>query len=127
MARLMDIDVSQIQRDRTGVARTMAGIWRKTVVLKGAYTVVAAPDGRVVVSPFANPALASAGTGDVLAGAIAGLVAQGMTLFEAAVAGVYVHGKAGDLISQTLGDTGVIASDILPVLPLAIRGIKKGG
>ncbi len=126
MSRLTGIGVSEIQRDRIGVARTMAVKWHKTVVLKGAYTVVAASDGRVVVSPFANPALASAGTGDVLAGAIAGLVAQGMPLFEAAAAGVYVHGKAGDLTSGKLGDAGAIASDLLPELPLAIREIKRG-
>jgi NAD(P)H-hydrate epimerase len=127
MARLMGIEVGEIQRDRIAVARTMAGKWHKTVVLKGAYTVVAAPDGRVTVSPFANPALASGGTGDVLAGAISGLLSQGMTLFEAAAAGVYLHGKAGEMVSRKLGDAGVVASDILAELPLAIREIKRSG
>jgi hydroxyethylthiazole kinase-like uncharacterized protein yjeF len=127
MARLTGTDVSEIQRNRMGVARSMAGAWHKTIVLKGAYTVVAAPDGRIVVSPFANPALASGGTGDVLAGAIAGFVAQGRPLFEAAVAGVYVHGRAGDLVSRKLGDAGAVASDLLSELPLAIRGIKRSG
>jgi hydroxyethylthiazole kinase-like uncharacterized protein yjeF len=127
MSRLVGCDVGEVQRDRIGIARTMARQRHKTVVLKGAYTVVAAPDGRVLVSPFANAGLASGGTGDVLAGAIAGLVAQGTSLFEAAAAGVYVHGMAGELASRKLGDAGVIASDILTELPLAIKGIKEQG
>ncbi len=98
--------------------------WRKVVVLKGAYTVVAAPDGRIAVSPFANPGLASAGTGDVLAGAIAGLMAQRLTPFDAAVCGVFLHGKAGEMVKMELGDAGMIASDLLPRLPLAIRQLK---
>jgi NAD(P)H-hydrate epimerase len=114
-----------IQSERLDVAKRMAQEWRKTVVLKGAYTVIAAPDGRVTASPFANPGLASAGTGDVLAGAIAGLVAQGMPLFEGAAAGVYLHGKAGEMVAEDLGDAGMVASDILPVLPAAIKMTKE--
>jgi NAD(P)H-hydrate epimerase len=94
------------------------------VVLKGAFTVVAGPDGRVMVLPFANPALATAGSGDVLAGAIVGLRAQGMAAFEAAVAGSYLHGLAGELARADLGDMGVVAGDLPPRLPLALRQIR---
>jgi NAD(P)H-hydrate epimerase len=125
MARLMgETEVQAIQADRWNVARRMAAEWGQVVVLKGAFTVVAAPDGRTAVSPFANPGLASGGTGDVLAGAIVGLLAQGLTPYHAAVAGVYLHGLAADLIRADLGDAGMIASDLLPALPKAINLLR---
>jgi ADP-dependent NAD(P)H-hydrate dehydratase / NAD(P)H-hydrate epimerase len=124
MARLTGMTVDQVQSDRLGLAARKAKEWHKIIVLKGAYTVIAAPDGRVLVSPFANPGLASAGTGDVLAGVIAGLVAQHVPLFDAAAAGVYIHGKAGEIVTSNLGDTGMAASDLLPVLPKVIKYIK---
>ena len=127
MARLTGLTVEEIQKQRIEAARHWAGVWRKTLVLKGAYTVVAAPDRGAAVSPFANPALASAGTGDVLAGAIAGLLAQGLAPFEAAVAGVYLHGLAGEMAAARMGDAGVLASDLLPELPLAIKQTKAAG
>jgi NAD(P)H-hydrate epimerase len=126
MARLTGLSVEEIQQDRTGIARKMAAEWRKVVVLKGAYTVVAGGDS-LAVSPFANPALASAGTGDVLAGAIAGLLAQGINACDAAVAGVYLHGLAGEMVAGRLGEAGVLASDLLPELPLAIKHTKAAG
>jgi len=79
------------------------------------------------VSPFANPALASAGTGDVLAGAVAGLLAQGLAPYDAAVVGVYLHGLAGEMVAGRMGDTGVLASDLLPELPLAVKHTKAAG
>jgi ADP-dependent NAD(P)H-hydrate dehydratase / NAD(P)H-hydrate epimerase len=124
MSRLTAMTVDRIQSDRLGLAKKKAKEWHKTIVLKGAYTVIASPDGQVAVSPFANPGLASAGTGDVLAGVIAGLVAQHIPLFNAAAAGVYIHGKAGENVKFALGDTGMTASDLLPVLPQVIRSIK---
>jgi hydroxyethylthiazole kinase-like uncharacterized protein yjeF len=127
MSRLCGLSVEQIQADRMGVAIKYAGEWQKTVVLKGAYTVIAAPDGRCRVSPFANPGLASAGTGDVLAGIIAGLAAQGLPLFDAASLGVYLHGEAGEKIKSELGDAGMIASDLLPALPVIIKQLKNRG
>jgi NAD(P)H-hydrate epimerase len=127
MARLLGISVEEVQADRSGVARKSALEWRKTVVLKGAYTVVATPDNQIKISPFANPGLASAGTGDVLAGVLAGLAAQGLTLAEAAACGVYLHGRAGEIIREKLGDTGMVASDLLPVLPLVIKQLKESG
>jgi NAD(P)H-hydrate epimerase len=125
MAKLTAITVDEVQSDRIGIAKKMAKEWGKIVVLKGAYTVIAAPDGQVRVSPFANPGLASAGTGDVLTGAIAGLVAQGMTLFDAAAYGVYLHGKAGEMVKSRLGDAGMIASDLLTELPIVIKKLKE--
>jgi hydroxyethylthiazole kinase-like uncharacterized protein yjeF len=126
MARLTGKRIDAIQRDRLGTAREAAQKWQKIVVLKGAYTVIAAPDGRLAVSPFANAGLASAGTGDVLAGAITGLAAQGLSLFDAACLGVYLHGLAGEMVKDTLGDAGMLASDLLPALPLAIKKMKEG-
>ena len=109
----------------TTIHKKWAAEWKKTVVLKGAYTVIASADGRAVISPVANPGLASAGSGDVLTGAIAGLAAQGLPLFEAAACGVYLHGEAGELVKSRLGDAGMIASDLLPELPVVIKNLKE--
>jgi NAD(P)H-hydrate epimerase len=127
MARLMDgeLTVREIQADREGVAQRMAARWDLVVVLKGAFTVVAAPDGRLMVLPFANAGLATAGTGDVLAGAIVGLRAQGLGAFESAVAGAYAHGLAGQLAAREVGDMGMVAGDLLPYLPRALRRIRQ--
>jgi hydroxyethylthiazole kinase-like uncharacterized protein yjeF len=127
MARLMGGDVTSkdVQADRDGHAQRMAAQWNTVVVLKGAFTVVAEPGGRVIVLPFANPALATAGSGDVLAGTIVGLRAQGMDAFEAAVAGAYLHGLAGELARADLGDMGVVAGDLPPRLPQALRAIRR--
>ncbi|MFC1921093.1 NAD(P)H-hydrate dehydratase [Chloroflexota bacterium] len=125
MARLAEISIDKVQADRAGVAGKAAREWGKTVVLKGACTVIASPDGQTEISPVANPGLASAGTGDVLAGVIAGLAAQGLSPAEAAVCGVYLHGQAGEIVREQMGDTGMIASDLLPVLPLAVKHLKE--
>ena len=127
MSRLCGLSLDEVQSDRPGVARKFAAAWQKTVVLKGAYTVIAAPDGRCRISPFANPGLASAGTGDVLAGVIAGLAAQGLDLFDAASLGVYLHGAVGEKIRNELGDAGMLASDLLPALPVIIKQLKNSG
>ncbi len=126
-ARLTRRSVEEIQRDRLSSAREAAREWGQMVVLKGAYTVVAAPDGRAGVSPYANPALASAGTGDVLAGAIAGLLAQGLSPFEAACCGVYLHAAAAEGLRGDTGDAGLLAGDLLPELPRTIRELKGMG
>lgn len=125
MSRLARLAVDEVQSDRVGITRRLAAEWHKTVVLKGAYTVIAAADGRVMISPYANPGLASAGTGDILAGVIAGLVAQGVSLFDAAALGVFLHGQAGELVKAKLGDMGMTASDLLPVLPVVIKQLKE--
>ncbi|MEA3407849.1 MAG: NAD(P)H-hydrate dehydratase [Chloroflexota bacterium] len=115
MARLLHCKVEEILSDRIGTATETAENWGCTVVLKGAYTIVASPTGEATIIPFANPALATAGTGDVLAGAIAGLMAQGLSGYEAAVCGAYIHGLAGE--KQPYGSGGMVAGDLLPELP----------
>jgi len=125
MSRLTGISIEGIQSDRIRIATEVARKWQKTVVLKGAYTVIAAADGQVRINPAANPVLASAGSGDVLAGTIAGLLAQGLAPFDAASCGVYLNGKVADKISMECGDTGIIASDLLPVLPVIIKNLKE--
>ncbi len=124
MARLTGLSVAEIQADRLKIAQRMAAEWQKVVVLKGAYTVIAAPDGRAKLNPSANPGLASAGTGDVLSGAIAGMLAQGLSPFDAACCGVYLHSAAGEMVKEELGDAGMVASDLLPVLPKVIKRLK---
>ncbi len=125
MARLARVSVEEVQSDRTGIAKRAAQEWHKTIVLKGAHTVIATPYGQARISLIANPGLASAGTGDVLSGAIAGLVAQGLSLFDAAALGVYLHGEAGEMVKAKLGDAGMIATDLLPALPLVIKQLKE--
>ena len=125
MARLAGVSVEEVQSDRVGIAKKMAQKWHKTVVLKGAYTIIATPDGQARINNIANPGLATAGTGDVLSGVIAGLLAQGLASEDAAVCGVYLHAEAGEIVKEKLGDAGMIASDLLPVLPLAIKKLKE--
>ncbi len=125
MARLAGVSIGEVQQDRVSITRRVAREWNKTVVLKGAYTVIAAPGGETRISPITNPGLASAGTGDVLTGAIAGLVAQGLSLFDAAALGVYLHGKAGEVVRGRLGDAGMVATDLLPELPLVIKELYR--
>ena len=123
MSRLTGLTIEEVQKDRIEVARKYAVQWNVTVVLKGAHTVVAAPDGEVKLSAMANSGLASAGTGDVLAGCIAGLAAQGLDLFTAAACGVYLHADAGEVVAQELGEAGMVAGDLLEVLPYVIRDV----
>ncbi|MCS7309466.1 MAG: NAD(P)H-hydrate dehydratase [Armatimonadetes bacterium] len=122
MARLMGMDTGSVQADRLGVAQQAAQRFEAVVVLKGARTVVATPDGRLWVNPTGNPGMATGGSGDVLTGVIAGLLAQeGVNLEDAAVAGVYLHGLAGDLAAREVGMAGMIAGDILRYLPQAME------
>lgn len=124
MARLRNTEVADIQDDRIGAAREAAEEWGQVVVLKGAYSIIAAPDGRSTINPFAEPALATAGTGDVLAGAIVGMLAQGLSTYDAAVAGCYLHGLAGQLVAGELGSAGAVAGDLLLALPYAIQELR---
>jgi NAD(P)H-hydrate epimerase len=126
LSRLGHVAVEEIQSDRLGIARRFAAEWNVTLVLKGANTLVAHPDGRVAISPFANPGLASGGTGDVLAGMITGLLAQGVEPFDAASMGVYLHGRSAEHVSRELGDAGMLASDLLPTVPRVIKELKGG-
>jgi NAD(P)H-hydrate epimerase len=103
---------------RRTAAAAAAGAWNQVVVLKGAKTVIAEPDGTVTTAPFENPALASGGTGDVLAGIIGALLAQGLAPGPAARLGVYLHGSAGELVRERLGDAGLLASDLPDLVPV---------
>lgn len=104
---------------RVAAATAAAAEWGQVVVLKGARTVVASPDGSAAVAPFENPGLASGGTGDVLAGTIGALLAQGLAPFDAARLGVYLHGLAGESVRERLGDAGMLASDLPEHVTLA--------
>ena len=126
MATLTGGTTAQVQRDRLTAARRWASEWGVTLGLKGAGTVIATPQGLTRVSPFANPGLASGGTGDTLTGAIAGLLAQGLPPDIAAACGVFVHGQAGGEVTRQRGDAGTIASDLIEVFPSVIRGLKDG-
>lgn len=127
MAAMTGLDVATIQGNREGVARERAAEWGQIVVLKGAHTVVAEPEGRAWVLPFATAALAKAGTGDVLAGAIAGLRAQGVGPVEASVLGAYLHGRAGVMAAEAAKTSaGVLASDVADRLPDAIAELAGG-
>jgi NAD(P)H-hydrate epimerase len=127
MSALTGLDTETIQANREGVAREKAAEWGQIVVLKGAHTVVAAPDGRGWVLPFATAALAKAGTGDVLAGAISGLCAQGVAATEAAVLAAYLHGRAGVLAAERSGTTaGVLAGEVAQLLPAAMAELERG-
>jgi NAD(P)H-hydrate epimerase len=126
MARLTGASIPEVNAARIEGARRWAAAWGHVVLLKGPFSVIAAPDGRIAVSPFALPNLATAGSGDVLAGAIAALLGQGLTAFDAAACGAYVHGYAGALLVQGGGVAGVIARDILTQIPNALQHLYRG-
>jgi NAD(P)H-hydrate epimerase len=114
MSVLTGLSKEEIQADRQGMASKYAKEWGHVVILKGAFTIIASPDGRTAVIPVASPALAHAGTGDVLAGLIVGLRAQGLEAFDAAVAGAWIHAEAGLYAADNLGTTAsVLAGDVL--------------
>ena len=126
LARLTGAAAVDISRDRVGSARSAAVDMGVTIVLKGAGTVVASPDGKVSMNPNGNPGMATAGSGDVLTGVIAGLMAQGMDTRAAAILGVYIHGLSGDIAADAVGQHSVIAGDLVLHLPTAIRRVAKG-
>lgn len=109
--------------DRLPLARAKAREWQVILVLKGACTIITEPEGRTCMNWEANPALATAGTGDVLGGIIAGLLAQKLDPFDAAGAGVHLHTAASELVSAEIGDTGLLASDLLPKIPRAMKNL----
>lgn len=126
MSRLTGTSILEIEENRLNFVSEMAQKWGHVVVYKGAFTVIAGPKGEVVVMPFANPALATAGSGDVLAGSVAGMLAQRLSPFEAAVAGAYLHGLAGEMAREDIWEAGVLAGDLLRFLPYAIRTLAGG-
>jgi ADP-dependent NAD(P)H-hydrate dehydratase / NAD(P)H-hydrate epimerase len=126
MARLSGLSTEKIQRDRPEAAGQFSQEHRVHVVLKGARTVVADPSGLLSINPTGNPGMATAGTGDVLTGIIAGLLSQGLSAAGAAKLGVYLHGLAGDLAAAQRGPMGLIAGDLIEQIPAAIRSLKEG-
>lgn len=125
MARLTGMSISEIQSRRLEIARRYAQEWGIIVVLKGNKTVVAGPDGRVFVNVNGNAGMATGGSGDVLTGIIAGLLAQGLKVLDASVAAVFVHGLAGDLAAAELGMTAMIAGDLIRYLPESFKQLGK--
>lgn len=125
MARLTGRRVEDVQANRDSVAREVAKAARATVLLKGSPTTVATPGGDIYVNPTGSNALASAGTGDVLTGIIATFLAQGLEATEAAALGAFVHGAAGDLAAESMGEAGTIASDVLDHVPFAMRELDE--
>ena len=126
MARLMGMSLSELKEiDRVALAVDQAEAWGHVVLLKGAYTVVASADGRCTILPFANPLLAVGGSGDVLAGIIVGLLAQGLKPYDAAVLGGYLHGAAGELAKEKFGDAGLLAGELADWIPEARRRILE--
>ena len=121
MARLTGKTVPEVQADRIGMARQLAENRGAVVALKGARTVIAAPDGGVFVNPTGNPGMGTGGTGDVLTGIIGGLLAQGVDPLDATLLGVFVHGLAGDRAAEHVGQPGLVASDLIQELPLILK------
>jgi NAD(P)H-hydrate epimerase len=127
MARLTGLGGAEVDDRRLDVAATYAGMWKQVVLLKGSPAVVASPDGRRAIIPTGNPLLATAGSGDVLSGVIAALLAGGVQPFEAAMCGAYLHGLAADLAVPEFGDRGLLAGDLLMYLPKAFQHVLRAG
>lgn len=125
MSRLTGLDTAEVNRDRIGVARAFAADNRCYLVLKGARTVMATPEGQVAINPTGNSGMASGGMGDVLAGIVAGFLAQGLLPEDAVRLGVYLHGRTGDRVADDRGSVGLIASDLVDGLPSAIKELVQ--
>lgn len=127
MSRLLSVETTDVQKNRLATALKAAADWQTVVVLKGAHTIVAAPDGQAVISPFKTDALSKGGTGDVLAGLIGALRAQGLSAFDAASVGVYIHALAAIIATETPGYSGgLLAEELADALPLAFNRIANG-
>ncbi len=126
MARLTGFTVAEIEADRYNIAKEFASQYGVVLVLKGARTIVAAPDGSVNINTSGNDGLASGGSGDVLTGLIGGLLAQGLTGFAAASIAVWLHGRAAELVAKHQGTAGMAASDLFSQLPVARHELVKG-
>jgi NAD(P)H-hydrate epimerase len=125
-SRLTGAPTAEIESHRIDAARAFARTFGVGVVLKGVPTATAARNGDVFLNPTGNPGMATAGSGDVLAGLMAGCWAQGMTMIESAWAGAYLHGLSGDSASEKIGERSLIAGDLIDFLPEAIRRVELG-
>jgi ADP-dependent NAD(P)H-hydrate dehydratase / NAD(P)H-hydrate epimerase len=126
MARLLNTSVADVQRDRVGTARRFATAWQTPVVLKGATSVIGFPDGTAVLNPTGNPGMASGGTGDVLSGVLGAFLARGLEAPTALVAAVHLHGLAGDVAAERVGQESLVASDVIEALAEAFRRVGAG-
>jgi len=125
-ARLLDATTAEIQQDRPQAARLLARHFKSIAILKGAGTVIAFPDGEIVVNTTGNPALSTAGTGDVLSGLCGALLAQGWPATQAALAAVWMHGKAADqLVELGVGPVGLTASEVVPAVRALLNQIIR--
>jgi NAD(P)H-hydrate epimerase len=124
MSRLTGLSVKEIEADRVGIARNFAMQNDIYLVLKGARTVIAAPDGRIAINSSGNPGMASGGMGDVLTGVIASLLGQGYGAFEAACLSVFIHGFSADLVALEKGTMGITASDVIEKLPFTFKNVN---
>lgn len=124
-ARLLGMEARAVNTDRVGAARAVSERTGAVVVLKGAATITAAPDGRVIVNPTGGPNLGTGGTGDVLTGVVAGLLAQGLAPLEAAALGAYLHGFAADRLAERLGPAGALAEDVAAMIPAAMQRMQR--
>lgn len=123
MARLLNITTQDVQADRVGAASRLSNMTGAVVVLKGAATIIAAPDEQIYINSTGNAGLATAGTGDVLSGMIGGFLSQGYDAVSAALCAVFIHGRAADEIKEIDGETGMMAQDLLSVLPRVIASL----
>jgi len=121
MARLVGASIADVQRDRIGTARAFAVRHGVHVCLKGSRSVIAGPDGQVLLNPTGNPGMASGGTGDVLTGILGGLLARGLPAERALAAAVYLHGLAGDVAAERVGEEALVAGDVIESLGEAFR------
>lgn len=117
MARLTGKSIEEIQANRVDIAMYYAREWEVTLVLKGNRTIIADPFGNIYINTTGNPGMATAGSGDVLSGIITGLIAQGLKPHDSAIAGVYLHGRAGDIAKERKGERGMLAGDIIQAIP----------
>jgi NAD(P)H-hydrate epimerase len=125
-ARLLGVSAGRIQKDRVGSARRLARKSGAVVVLKGAASLIAADRGRrVTVNPTGTPLMATAGSGDVLAGALGALLAAGYGAEDAALVAVWLHGAAGEICARRLGDAGLLAEELADALPIARREVFR--
>ena len=125
MARLMDSTAGSVQKDRISCARKFAEKFNVHIILKGAKTIIAHPEGNIFINPTGNPGMASGGMGDVLTGIIAGLVAQGFSPESAAHTGVYLHGAAADILAENIGPFGYLSTEVMNAIPSQIKKLLE--
>ena len=121
MARLAGVSVAEVEQDRLGIARDFSAKYNVFLLLKGARTVIASPDGEIAINGSGNPGMASGGMGDVLTGVLAALIAQGYAPFAACKLGAFLHGLSADLVAAEKGEIGISAVDVQERLPFAFK------